>query len=274
MMYLTRKIKFSSAHSCRNPDWTDDRNQYVYGHCAVGTGHGHDYICEATIKGAIDPSTGIVVNLVDVKQILKTVITPLDMSHLNYDNYLFPEQIPTTERLTQALWHRLAPLLERCELARLKIYESRTRSIEYIGDDAMVYVTRRVEFNAAHRLHSQVLTEEENVRIFGKCNNPNGHGHNYELEVTICGALDEKTGMVIDMGMLDEILRQEIVARYDHKNLNVDLEEFRTLNPTSEEFARVIWNHLTPHFDQPTLHKVRLVETSNNSFEYFGDQEL
>ena len=274
MMFLTRKIIFSAAHVCRNPDWSDDQNRYVYGHCAVGTGHGHDYICEATVKGSINSSTGIVVNLADVKQLLRTVVTPLDMTHLNDNGDLFQGQEPTTERLTRALWHRLVPMLTQCELARLNIYESRTRSIEYIGDDTMIYVTRRVEFNAAHRLHSQVLSDEENARIFGKCNNPNGHGHNYELEVTVCGTLDKRTGMVIDMALLDELIQREVVDRYDHKNLNMDLEEFREVNPTSEEFARVIWNRLSPHFTQPTLYKIRLVETANNSFEYYGEQEL
>ena len=274
MMFLTRKIIFSAAHVCRNPDWSDDQNRYVYGHCAVGTGHGHDYICEATVKGSINSSTGIVVNLVEVKQLLRTVVTPLDMTHLNDNGDLFQGQEPTTERLTRALWHRLVPMLTQSELARLNIYESRTRSIEYIGDDTMIYVTRRVEFNAAHRLHSQVLSDEENARIFGKCNNPNGHGHNYELEVTICGPLDKRTGMVIDMALLDALIQREVVDRYDHKNLNMDLEEFREVNPTSEEFARVIWNRLSPHFTQPKLFKIRLIETSNNSFEYYGEQEL
>ena len=135
----------------------------------------------------------------------------------------------------------------------------------------MVDVTRRVEFNSAHRLHSRFLSDEENARIFGKCNNPMGHGHNYELEVTVRGAIDERTGMVIGIGELDEVIQREIVERYDHKNLNLDLEEFQTVNPTSEEFARVIWSRLASCFTRPALYRVRLVETGNNSFEYYGE---
>jgi 6-pyruvoyltetrahydropterin/6-carboxytetrahydropterin synthase len=271
MMFLTRKITFSAAHTCRNPAWSDDRNRRIYGGCGAGSGHGHDYVCEATVKGRVDPKTGIVVNLVDVKQTLKGVVGPLDRAHLNYDDPVFRALTPTTERLARELWRRLAPRLEGCELSRVRLHENRMRYVEYTGEDAMVYVTRRVEFNAAHRLHSRVLSDEENMRIFGKCNNPKGHGHNYELEVTVRGAIDEKTGMVIGLGDLDGVIQQEIVERYDHKNLNLDLEEFRTVNPTSEEFARVIWRRLAPRFTTPALYKIRLVETSNNAFEYYGE---
>ncbi|MYI99940.1 MAG: 6-carboxytetrahydropterin synthase [Gemmatimonadetes bacterium] len=117
------------------------------------------------------------------------------------------------------------------------------------------------------------LSDEENVRIFGKCNNPHGHGHNYELEVTVRGPVDEKTGTVIDMGRFDEVLQKEVVDRYDHRHLNRDLEEFRTVNPTSEELLRVIWKRLLPCFDTPSLYRIRLVETSKNAFEYYGEED-
>lgn len=274
MLYLTRKIEFAAAHVCRRPEWSDNRNRRVYGACAVGSSHGHDYICDLTVKGPIDPCTGMVVNLVEVNRTLKAVVGVLDSTHLNHDHPAFQERVPTTERLALVLWDRLQPWLpDGCSLHRVQLQESRTRAVEYRGEDTMVYVTRRVEFNAAHRLHSHVLSDEENAEVFGKCNNPNGHGHNYGLEVTVRGPIDERTGTVIDLGRLDQIIEEEVVARYDHKNLNVDLEEFRTLNPTSEAFARVIWDRLAPHLTSPALYRVRLVETSKNSFEYYGEQE-
>lgn len=271
-MLLTRKITFPAAHVCRRPDWSDAQNRRVYGACAIGD-HGHDYSCELTVKGRIDPDTGIVVNLVDIKRMLKTVIAPLDHAHLTHDDPAFRNRAATTERLAREIWNRLLPELKNCSLSLIRLHESQWRAIDYTGDDTMVQVTRRVEFNAAHRLHSQKLSDEENARVFGKCNNLMGHGHNYGLEVTVRGPIDETTGMVIDMGQLDQVIQQEIVERYDHKNLNLDLEEFRTLNPTSEEFARVIWNRLVLHFHEPPLYRVRLIETANNSFEYFGEQD-
>ena len=271
MIYLTRKIRFSTAHTCRNGSWTETQNRQQYGACATGSGHGHDYLCEVTVKGGIQADTGIVVNLINIKQILKDTVGVLDMTHLNHDVPEFQTAVPTSEMLTQMLWDRIRTQLTDCTLSRVRLHEGRTRYIEYHGEDGMMYVTRQIEFNAAHRLHSLALSDEENVAVFGKCNNPNGHGHNYQLEVTVRGAIDAKTGTVMPLGELDRIIESEIMARYDHKNLNEDLEEFRTVNPTSEEFARIIWNRLTPHFTTPELYKIRLVETSNNAFEYYGE---
>ena len=273
MMLITRKTRFSAAHLCRNPGWTEARNQQVYGSCAAGTGHGHDYEAEFTFGGPVDPRTGVVLNLTEVKQRLLAVIEPLDLSHLNHDHGPLEGPAPTSERLVRYLWHALEGDTGPCELRRVLLRESRTRNIAYTGDDSMVHVTRSVEFNAAHRLHSIRLSDEENVRIFGKCNNPHGHGHNYELEVTVRGPLNEKTGTVIDMGRFDDVLRKEVVDRYDHRHLNRDLEEFRTVNPTSEELLRVIWKRLLPFFDTPSLYRIRLVETSKNAFEYYGEED-
>ena len=273
MILITRKTRFSAAHLCHDPQWTEARNRRVYGTCAVGTGHGHDYEAEFTFGGPVDPRTGVVLNLTEVKRLIHAVIEPLDLSHLNHDHAALEGPAPTSERLVRYLWHALESGAGRCGLTRIQLHESRARSIEYTGDDSMVLVTRSVEFNAAHRLHSIRLSDEENVRIFGKCNNPHGHGHNYELAVTVRGPVDEKTGMVIDIGRFDEILQKEVVDRYDHRHLNRDLEEFRTVNPTSEEMLRVIWARLLPFFDSPSLYRIRLVETSKNAFEYFGEED-
>ncbi len=273
MMLLTRKARFSAAHQCRNPDWSEARNRRVYGPCAVGSGHGHDYVAECTFSGPVDPRTGVVLNLTEVKRQLDEVIEPLHLSHLNHDHGSLEGPAPTSEGLARYLWHALGSANVPCGLTRIRLHESRARNIEYTGDDSMVYVTRTVEFNAAHRLHSIRLSDEENVRIFGKCNNPHGHGHNYELAVTVRGPLDEATGTVIDMGRFDEVLQKEVVDRYDHRHLNHDLAEFRTVNPTSEELLRVIWKRLLPFFDSPALYRLRLVETAKNAFEYFGEEK-
>lgn len=131
-----------------------------------------------------------------------------------------------------------------------------------------IAVYRREHFNAAHRLHNAALSEEENARIFGLCNLPNYHGHNYELVVCVKGEIDDKTGYVIDMKQLSEVIKAHVIERFDHKNLNLDTEEFRTLNPTAENIAMVIHNILSEQLDSRYELKVTLYETERNFVEF------
>ena len=135
----------------------------------------------------------------------------------------------------------------------------------------MVYLTKIYEFSAAHRLHSQLLSDQENLEIFGKCNNPAGHGHNYVLEVTIKGTVDPKTGLVTDLNLLDEVIEKEVFSRFDYKHLNLDTTEFENVNPTSENFVKVLWDVLEPNLQPTLLHRVRLRETPKNHFDYYGE---
>ena len=125
----------------------------------------------------------------------------------------------------------------------------------------MVLLTRKVEFSASHRYNNPELSPEENHRVFGKCNNPHGHGHNYTLEVTVAGKPDPVTGMVLDLKELKQILEQEITQRMDHRFLNYEVAELKGQIPTCENIVRVIWNLLEPKIRQGRLHKVRLYET-------------
>ena len=131
-----------------------------------------------------------------------------------------------------------------------------------------VAVFRKEHFNAAHRLHNPAWTEEKNDSVFGLCNNPNFHGHNYELEVKIIGEVDPETGYVIDLKMLSELIREEILGRFDHKNLNLDTVEFANLNPTAENIAIVIYDLLRPRLDSKLDMQIRLYETPRNFVEY------
>lgn len=129
-------------------------------------------------------------------------------------------------------------------------------------------IVRCEHFNAAHRLHNKNWSDEKNKEIFGKCNNPNYHGHNYELEVKVIGVCNAETGYVIDTKILSHIIKEKILNRFDHKNLNLDTEEFTDLNPTAENIAIVIYNLLKPEID-PTLDlKIKLYETPRNYVEY------
>jgi 6-pyruvoyltetrahydropterin/6-carboxytetrahydropterin synthase len=141
----------------------------------------------------------------------------------------------------------------------------------------MIYLTRRYRFSAGHRLHNDVFNPEENRRIYGKCNNPNGHGHNYLLEVTISGSIDPSTGMVFDLVSLDGIVNERVLDKFDHKNLNLDMENFRTLVPTTENLCLEIYRLLREPLEAAgvknglRLSRIRLEETSLNSFEYVPD---
>ncbi len=134
----------------------------------------------------------------------------------------------------------------------------------------MISVTRKSHFNAAHRLHNPNWSDEKNKDFFGLCNNQNYHGHNYELDVTVTGEIDQESGYLIDMKKLSELIHAEIESRFDHKNLNLDTKEFSELNPTAENIAVVIWNILREKIDEKLELKVRLYETSRNFVEYSG----
>ena len=127
----------------------------------------------------------------------------------------------------------------------------------------MIRVTRKVEFSAAHYYHNPDLSPEENQRLFGKCNNPHGHGHNYVLEVTVAGEPDPKTGMVLDLKELKDILDREIIDRMDHRHLNYEVPELAGKIPTCENIASVIWNLLQPAIKKGKLDRIRLYESAD-----------
>ena len=133
-----------------------------------------------------------------------------------------------------------------------------------------VSVFRKEHFNAAHRLHNPAWSDEKNKAVFGKCNNPNYHGHNYDMIVELIGEIDPETGYVYDMKLLSELIKAEILNKFDHKNLNLDTEEFRNLNPTAENMAVVIWKKLRAKIDDKFELKIRLYETERNFVEYNG----
>jgi 6-pyruvoyltetrahydropterin/6-carboxytetrahydropterin synthase len=131
-----------------------------------------------------------------------------------------------------------------------------------------VAVSRKEHFNAAHRLYNPGWTDAENESVFGKCSNPNYHGHNYELIVTLVGEPDSNTGYVYDMKTLSDLIKVHIVKQFDHKNLNLDTPYFKQLNPTAENIAVVIWRILRQHIDNQLDLKVKLYETERNFVEY------
>jgi 6-pyruvoyltetrahydropterin/6-carboxytetrahydropterin synthase len=135
----------------------------------------------------------------------------------------------------------------------------------------MVYITRREQFSASHRLYNPAWSNEKNAKVFGKCNNPNGHGHNYDIEVTVAGNPPGETGMVMDLKELAEIIQNEIVDKVDHKHLNLDVDFLRGIIPTAENMAVAFWKILEPKIRQGRLAAIRLYESENNFVEYRGE---
>jgi 6-pyruvoyltetrahydropterin/6-carboxytetrahydropterin synthase len=134
--------------------------------------------------------------------------------------------------------------------------------------DKKVSVYRKEHFNAAHRLHNPLWDEKKNDAVFGKCNNPSFHGHNYEMDVKVTGVPDAVTGFVIDLKLLSDLVNEHVIEKFDHKNLNLDLKEFSNLNPTAENIVTVIYDILREKIDNSLDLQVRLYETPRNFAEY------
>jgi 6-pyruvoyltetrahydropterin/6-carboxytetrahydropterin synthase len=138
-------------------------------------------------------------------------------------------------------------------------------------DDLKIELGRRYRFSASHRLHSSKLSEEENRRVYGKCNNPHGHGHNYVVGVSVSGTVDPATGMIANLADLDSFVEREVIEPFDHKSLNEDVAAFRESVPTTENVCKEIYQRLK-HFPKAKLERVRVEETGNNTFEYAGEE--
>lgn len=136
----------------------------------------------------------------------------------------------------------------------------------------LVYLTRKTEFSAAHYYDNPEFTPEENQRIFGKCNNKNGHGHNYTLEVTVKGRVDPRSGFVVDLKQLKDVMSREVIDALDHRHLNLEVPEFRDQIPTTENLAISIWQRLQPKLDIAQLHRVRVYETVDLFVDFYGEE--
>jgi 6-pyruvoyltetrahydropterin/6-carboxytetrahydropterin synthase len=278
---LRRRQAFSAAHAYWFSEKSEEENRLLFGKWASRWGHGHNYQVEVVVTGEVDEKNGMVVNITEVDAALKMVLKPLRDKHLTYEVPHFATHATTTENIALYLVAEFnkAFTVPGATLTRITLWETETlfSTIEFREKEThlvspLVTLTRTLDFAASHRLHAPALSDAENVALFDKCNNPHGHGHNYGVEVTVTGEIDAKTGMIVDLIALDRVLKTEIMDRFDHKNLNHDVADFATLNPTSENLTLVIWRHLKDKIPAPAqLHKVVVKETDRNFFEYSGD---
>jgi 6-pyruvoyltetrahydropterin/6-carboxytetrahydropterin synthase len=263
---INRRAEFSASHRYWLPELSELSNYEKFGACARSPGHGHNYELFVSMLGEID-QYGMVLNLSDVKHVIKREVTSqLDFSFLNDAWPEFKDTLPTTENIARLIWHRLAPYLP---LANIKLYEHPRLWAEYKGAGMQAYLTVGTHFSAAHRLALPSLSFEENSEIYGKCARPNGHGHNYHMEVTIKGEMDARTGMLVDLVKLHKVIDEVVIEPLDHTFLNKDIPYFEVVVPTAENIAVYIGRLLKTRIQDlgATLERIKLIESPNNSCE-------
>ncbi|MBE9191690.1 6-carboxytetrahydropterin synthase [Gloeocapsopsis crepidinum LEGE 06123] len=268
---VNRRAQFSASHRYWLPELSEAENTQRFGLCSQTPGHGHNYVLYVSLAGELD-EYGMVQNLSEVKQVIKREVTSqIDFSYLNNVWTEFQKTLPTTENIARVIWQRLAPYLP---LVRIQLFEHPELWAEYQGDDMEAYLTLSTHFSAAHRLARPDLSYEENSEIYGKCARPNGHGHNYHLEITVKGDIDARTGMLVDLGALQKIVDDLVIEPLDHTFLNKDVAYFTEVVPTAENIAVYISSVLRSPIQKlgATLHKVKLIESPNNSCEIYCDQ--
>ncbi len=213
---------------------------------------------------------GMVLNLSDVKHVIRQEVTSqLDFSYLNDAWPEFQQTLPTTENIARSIWKRLESHLP---IVNIRLYEHPELWADYLGNNMEAYLTISTHFSAAHRLARPDLSFEKNCEIYGKCARPNGHGHNYHLEVTIKGEIDPRTGMIADLVAFQKAVDDYVVEPFDHTFLNKDIPYFEKVVPTAENIAVHIRDLLEDPIQQigARLYKVKLIESPNNSCEVFG----
>jgi 6-pyruvoyltetrahydropterin/6-carboxytetrahydropterin synthase len=272
-MKLTRQVAFSSGHRYWLADLSEAENNALFGEWASPYNHGHNYLLEVTVSGKVDVRHGMVVNIKDIDAVIQDrIVARYDQKSLNDEVPEFSGRSTSTEVIATTIRDILKPSLpQEVQFENVRLYENPQLFVD-VSEGQTVHLTRVYEFAASHRLDVSGMSTEENIELFGKCNNAAGHGHNYILEVTVEGVPSERTGMIADLGEIDRVVEQEVVDRYDHKHLNVDIPEFAGINPTTEVVTKMIWQRLNGKLPAK-LHKVLVRETARNIFEYSGEDE-
>lgn len=268
---INRRAQFSASHRYWLPELSETENIQRFGACTRTPGHGHNYVLYVCMAGELD-EYGMVLNLSDVKHVIKREVTSqLDFSYLNDVWPEFTQTLPTTENIARVIWQRLVPHLP---LVRIQLFEHPELWADYLGNRMEAYLSIATHFSAAHRLARPDLSYEKNCEIYGKCARPNGHGHNYHLEVTVKGEIDPHTGMIVDLPDLQKVIDDYVVEPFDHTFLNKDIAYFAQVVPTAENIAV----HIRDLLQEPIrelgakLYKVRLVESPNNSCEVYATE--
>ena len=244
---LTKRLEFCSSHRYHNPDWDDAKNREVFGACNNVNTHGHNYLLEMTLCGDIDPVTGMIINLYDLKQYLWDVLIEFDHKNLNLDTPYFHDRIPSSENLAWTLWELLTKHPQLPALERIRLYEDATLYAEVMKEFVestspinTALIGRRYQFAAVHQSEQEFF-----------------QGHQYELWVSVKGPIPLDTGQIISLPVLDQIVYHEILQRWEQKSISHD-PLFSDTSVTDLSLAQQCWSLLRPHFSSPPLHQVSI----------------
>jgi 6-pyruvoyltetrahydropterin/6-carboxytetrahydropterin synthase len=268
---INRRAQFCATHRYWLPELSEAENIKQFGCCSRLFGQGHNYVLYVALKGKQN-EYGMVQNFSAVKKLIAREVTnQLNFAYLNDVWPEFQETLPTSENIARVIWQRLAPHLP---LINIQLFENPELWADYQGNNMEAYLTISTHFSAAHRLAHPKLSDEENTEIYGKCARPNGHGHNYQLEVTVKGEINPRTGMIVDLDGLRKAIKDYVVEPFDHTFLNKDIAYFAVVIPTAENIAI----HIRDLLQNPVrelgvqLYKIKLNESPNNSCEVFCSQ--
>lgn len=245
---LTKRIEFSSSHRYIKPEWDEAKNRAVFGLCYNPPAHGHNYLLEVTVSGEIDPQTGMVINLFDLKRVLLDVIGEFDHKNLNLDTPYFKDRIPTSENLARVLWTKLVAQQDIGRLQTVRLCEDEDLYAEVTAAEGLDVsaITRRYSFTAIQ---------------------DGNQGREWDCFVTVRGRIDPTTGMVTDIGGLDRVVREKVVKIFDRQDLR---HVFGVTQVTGGQLAERIWNSLVSDIAAGQLANVRLVQSRDLFFDYAG----
>jgi len=252
-MQLTREVRFALTPPAPQPPVVNS-----WGGWPASAGLAPYVLLRVTVTGEVDARTGYLCNITVIDRAVRDRVIP----HL-HEQWCAGQPVPSCSQLLGQIAKELQPELP----AGVELSAVELRTTPYLSyrlnleDVSMVSVTQSFEFAAAHRLWCRDMTDAENQTTFGKCTNPNGHGHNYVVEVTVAGEPDAASGTVIEIGRLERTVKSRVVDIFDHKHLNDDCAEFAALNPSAENITRVIWDKLEGQFAPACLVCVRVYET-------------
>lgn len=253
-------VEFSAARRTFSPHLSDRENEQLFGIASRPGGHGHGYRLRVTFGANTAPDSGLVAPIPDIEFALNELTMLLDHRNLNSDVPELAGQPMTTETLAHFVFERLAKALP---VQRVQLWENSYFFAEYTAEGTTSLAVTQ-HFTAAHRLHAPKLSEKENLALYGKCNNPHGHGHVYRLEMTIGGTVDERTGALFPLDRLLTAIRHA-VKPWDYKHLDEETDDFAGRPSTSENMIGVLWQRGESELRHP-LQRVRLWETPNNRF--------
>jgi 6-pyruvoyltetrahydropterin/6-carboxytetrahydropterin synthase len=245
---LTKRIEFAAAHRYIKADWDEAKNREVFGPCYNPPAHGHNYMVEVTVVGEVDPKTGMVVNLFDLKRVLLDVLEEFDHKNLNLDMSYFTDRIPTSENLARLLWTKLEMQQDIGRLHALRLYEDEDLYAEVTaaGGLDVASVTRRYSF---------IAVQEGN------------QGREWDCFVTVHGPINPVTGMVTDIGALNRLVQEKVVQAFDRHDL---CQVLGTQAVSGEQLVAHIWKQLISSLVSGRLSNVRLVQSRDLFFEYAG----